>query len=79
MCSFIKIFYFDVLNYIVDKYDNAYHRSIKMKPINVKSNSYAEYNIDSKKKRPKFQVGNHVKISKYKNIFAKGYTTNWSE
>ena len=43
-----------MLNCIVDKYDSAYHGSIKMKPINVKSNSYAEYNIDSKKKLPKF-------------------------
>ena len=50
-----------------------------MKPIDVKDNTY----IDSKKevndKDPKFKVGDHVRISKYKNIFAKGYTPNWSE
>ena len=50
-----------------------------MKPIDVTTNSYAEYNEDSNKKDPKFKVGDHVRISKYKNIFAKGYTPNWSE
>ena len=50
-----------------------------MKPINVTNNSFAEYNEDSNKKDPKFKVGDHVRISKYKNIFAKGYTPNWSE
>ena len=50
-----------------------------MKPIDVTSDSYAEYNEDSNKKDPKFKVGDHVRISKYKNIFAKGYTPNWSE
>ena len=55
------------------------HRSIKMKPIKVTSDSYAEYNEDSNEKDPKFKVGDRVRISKYKNIFAKGYTQNWSE
>ena len=50
-----------------------------MKPIDVTSDSYAEYNEDFNKKDPKFKVGDHVRISKYKNIFAKGYTQNWSE
>ena len=50
-----------------------------MKPIDVKSNSFAEYNVDSNEKDPKFKTGDHVRISKYKNIFAKGYTPNWSE
>ena len=50
-----------------------------MKPIDVKSNSYAEYNVDSNDKDLKFQVHNHVRISKYKNIFGKGYNPNWSE
>ena len=50
-----------------------------MKPINVTGDSYAEYNEDFDKKDPKFKVGDHVRISKYKNIFAKGYTPNWSE
>ena len=50
-----------------------------MKPIDVTDDSYAEYNEDFNKKGPKFKVGDHVRISKYKNIFAKGYTPNWSE
>ena len=50
-----------------------------MKPIDVTSGSYIEYNEDSNKKVPKFKVGDLVRISKYKNIFAKGYTPNWSE
>ena len=50
-----------------------------MKPIDVTSDSYAEYNEDSNEKDPKFKVGDHVRISKYKNIFAKGYTQNCSE
>ena len=49
-----------------------------MKPIGVKSDSYAEYNVDSNEKDPKFKVGGHVRILKYKNIFAKGYAPNWS-
>ena len=50
-----------------------------MKPIDIKSNSYAEYNVDSNEKDPKFKIGNYVQISSYKNIFAKGYAPNWSE
>ena len=74
-----KNVYFDVLDDIVNKYNNTVHRTIKMKPIDVTSDSYAEYNEDSNEKDPKFKVGDHVRISKYKNIFAKGYTQNWSE
>ena len=50
-----------------------------MKPIDVKSDSFAEYNEESNEKVPKFKVGDYVRISKYKNIFAKGYAPNWSE
>ena len=50
-----------------------------MKPIDVTSDSYAEWNEDSNEKDPKFKVDDRVKISKYKNIFGKGYTQNWSE
>ena len=71
--------YFDVLDDIVDKYNNTVHKTIKMKPIDVTDDSYAEYNEDFNKKDPKFKVGDHVRISKYKNIFAKEYTPNWSE
>ena len=74
-----KNLYFDVLDDIVDKYNNTVHRAIKMKPIDVTHGSYAKYNEYLKKKNSKFKVGCHFKIWKYKNIFAKGYTPNWSE
>ena len=79
MTSVSKNVYFDVLDDIVDKYNNTYHKTIKMKPIDVKSDSYTECSVESNEKDPKFKVGNNVRISKYKNIFAKGYTPNWSE
>ena len=68
--------YFDVLDDIVDKYNNTVHKTIKIKPIDVTVDSYAKYNEDFNKKDPKFKVGDHVRISEYKNIFAKGYTPN---
>ena len=71
--------YFDVLDDILDKYKNTYHKTIKRKPIDVKSNSFAEYNEESNKKGPRFKVGDHVKISNYKSICATGYAPNWSE
>ena len=78
MTAISKNVYFDVLDDIVDKYNNTVHRTIKMKPIEVTGDYYAEYNEDpSNKKDPKFKVGDSVRISKYKNIFAKGYTPNW--
>ena len=78
MITISKNVYFDVLN-IINKYNNTVHRTIKMKPIDVRSDSYAEYIEDFNKKDPKFKVGDHVRISKYKSIFAKGYAPNWSE
>ena len=71
--------YFNVLIDIVDKYNNTYHKTIQMKPIDLKSDSFAEYNEEPNEKDSKFKVGDHVRISKYKTIFAKGYTTNCSE
>ena len=68
--------YFDVLDEIVNKSNNIVHRAIKIKSINVTSDSYAEYNEDSNKKYPKFKIGDCVRISKYKNSFAKGYAAN---
>ena len=68
-----------MLDYIVNKYNNTVHRTIKTKPINVTGDYYAEYNESFNKKDPKFKVGDNVRISIYKNIFAKGYTPNWSE
>ena len=74
-----KNVYFDVLDDIVNKYNNTIHRTIKMKPIDVTDDSFAEHNEESNKRNPNFKVGDHVRISKYKNIFAKGYAPNWSE
>ena len=74
-----KNVYFDVLDDIVNKYNNTVHRTIKMKPIDVTNDSYVEYNKDFNKRDPKFKFGDHVRIPKYKNIFAKGYTPNLSE
>ena len=79
MTAISKDVYFDVLDDLVDKYNNTYHKTIKMKPINVKDDSFAEYNEKSNEKDPKFKVGDHVKISKFKNVIAKGYMPNWSE
>ena len=79
MTDVSKNVYFDVLNDIVDKYINAYHNTIKMKPIDIKYNSYAEYNVESNEKDPKFKFGDHVRISKVTNIFAKGYASNSSQ
>ena len=79
MTAISKYVYFDVLNDIVDKYNNTYHRTVKMKPIDVEDDSFVEYNEESNEEDLKFKVGDHVRISKYKNIFAKGYAPNRSE
>ena len=52
---------------------------LKLKPIDVKGDSFAQYYGESNEKDPKFKVGDHVRISKYKNVFAKGHSPNWSE
>ena len=79
MTSVSKNVYIDKLDDIVVKYDNTYHRTIKMKPVDVKDNTYIDFNKEGNDKDPKFKLSDHARISKYKNIFAKGYTPNWSE
>ena len=80
MTSVSKNVYIDKLDDIVDKYNNTYHTTIKMKPIDVKDNTYINTSKEiNNNKDPKFKVGDHVRISKYKNIFAKGYMPYWSE
>ena len=64
---------------IVDEYNNTNHTTIKMKPIDVKDNTYINTSKEINNKAPKFKVGDYIRISKYKNIFAKGYMPNWSE
>ena len=68
-----------MLDDIVNKYNNTVHRTIKIKPIDVTGDYYAEYNKNFNKKDPKLKAGDNIRILKYKNIFAKGYTRNWSE
>ena len=63
MTAIAKNFCFNVLEDIVNKYSNTVHRTIKMKPIEVTDDSYAEYNEESNKKSPIFKVGDHVRIS----------------
>ena len=75
----IKNVYIDKLDDIVNEYNDAYHRTIEMKPVDVKDNTYINIDQEFNDKKPKFKVDDHVKISKYKNIFAKGYTPNWTE
>ena len=77
-CSCFKKCLLHVLDDIVNKYNNTFQKSIEMKPIDIKSNSYGEYNVHSNEKKIKFKVGDHVRISKYKNIFPKEYTPNFS-
>ena len=79
MTSLSKNVYIDKLDDIVDEYNNTYHTTIKMKRIDVKDNTYINTDRKVNDKGPKFKVGDHVRISKYKNTFAKGYTPNWSE
>ena len=71
--------YIDKLDNIVNQRNNTYHSTIKIKHANVKSSTYFDFNKENEKGDPKFEVGYHVKIWKYKNMFAKGYVPNWSE
>ena len=79
MTSISKHVQIDKLDYIVKEQNNTYHTSIKIKPVDVKDNTYIDVKKEINNKDPKFKVGDHVGISKYKNIFAKGYMSNWSE
>ena len=91
MTSVSKNVYIDKLDDMVSDYNNTYHRTIKMKPIDIKDNTYidlvelcsmelhSEKVVNNSNKYPKFKVGDYVRISKYKNVFAKGYMPNWSE
>ena len=73
-----KNVYYDVLDDVVSKYNNTKHSTIKMKPIDVGNNNKRVYIDEHNEKRSRFKVGDRVRISKFKNIFAKGYTPNWS-
>ena len=76
MTSVSKNVYIDKLDDIVDNYNTTYHRTIKMKPTDVKDNTYVDSKKEVNDKDPKFKLGDLVRISKYKNILAKGYMPN---
>ena len=71
--------YVDKLDDIVNKYNNTYHSTIKMKTVDVKSNTYIDSSKEINDKDPKFKISDFVRISKYKNIFANVFTLNCSE
>ena len=79
MTAVSKDVYIDKLDDMVNENNKIYHRTIKMKPFDVKDNTYIDSVKTFNDRDPKFKVGDHVSISKDKNIFAKGYTPNWSE
>ena len=84
MTSISKNVYINKLDDIVNEYNNTYHRTIKIKPADVENNTYIDStelhsNKEVNDKDPKFKVGDHVRILKNKNIFAKGNAPNWSE
>ena len=66
----------DKLDHIVNKYNNTYHSTIKMKPVDVKSNTYINSSKEINDKDHEFKIGDIVRMSKYKNIFAKCYVPN---
>ena len=77
MAAISKNVYFDDLDDIVEQMLTIeLLKTMNMKPIDVKSDSFAEYNEESNEKDPKFKVGDHVRISKFKNVFAKVYEPN---
>ena len=79
MTSISKNIYIDKIDDIVKEYNNKYHTSIKMKPVDVMDHTYIDFKKEINDKNPTFKVGDYVRISKYKNIFAKGYMPNWPE
>ena len=79
MTSVSRNVYIDKLDDFVNKFNNTYHRTIKMKPVDIKDNTYINSSKEVNDKDPKFKVCDHVRITKYKTIFAKGYTPNQSE
>ena len=79
MTSISKNVYTNKLDDIVNKYNNAYHNTIKIKPVDVKSNTYINSSKEINNKDPKFEIGDIVRISKYKNVSEKCSTPNWSE
>ena len=74
-----KNVYIDELDYKVNKYNNMYHSTIKITTVDVKTNTYIDSSKEINNKDPKFKIGDNIRISKYKKVFAKSYTPNRSE
>ena len=79
MISISKNVYINKLDDIINEYNNRYHKTIKMKPIEIKDNTYIDSSKEVNDKISKFKVGDHARISNYKTFLAKGYTPNWYE
>ena len=79
MTSISKNLYIDKFADIVNEYNHTYFRTSKMKSFDVKSSTYIDFDKENSKVDPKLEIVDHVRISKYENIFAKGYDPNWSE
>ena len=79
MTSIPKNAYIDKLDDIVDEYNNTYYKTIKVKPVDIKDNTYIDFGKEVNDKDLKFKIGDQVRISKYKSVFAKRYMPNWSE
>ena len=74
LCQKLYIVMFQMI--LLIKYNKTFHKAIKIKPTDVKRDSYSDQNVDSNEKDPKFKIGDHVRLLRYKNIFAKGYAPN---
>ena len=79
MTEVLKNLYISKVDEIDGKYNNTYHRTNQVKPANFVSDMYIEDAVERSGKDLEFKVGDHVRISKYKDIFAKGFTPSWSE
>ena len=77
--SISKNVFIDKLDDLINKYNNTYHGTIKVKPVDVKPSTHIDSSKESNEKDPKFEIGDIVRVSKYKNVFSKGYTPSWSE
>ena len=79
MTSISKNVYIDKIDDIVNRWNNTYHRTIEIKPVDVKPSTYSDSSKEIDNEYPKFKASDIVRISKYKNIFAKDYVSSCSE
>ena len=79
MTSILKNVYIVKLENIVNRYNNTYHKTIKMKSVDVTPSVYIDFNKENNSEGPRFKVGDDIKILKYRNNFAKGYFANCSQ